>query len=84
MVAAIMDRDNRANTRRSSDLAALSERNEVLVGELQSKVTQLRMQVFQLANRAATLREQVERAEMQVRQYESVEDPKGSRWWRRS
>ena len=66
IVAAVMDQNNNMRTYGGSDLAALSERNEVLVGELQSKVTQLRTQVFQLANRAATLREEVARAEMEA------------------
>jgi len=85
MVAAVMDQDNNMRTHGGSDLAALSERNEVLVGELQGKVTQLRMQVFQLANRAATLREEVARAEMEAeasrsKQPGSAED---RTWWRK-
>jgi len=85
MMTTIMDRDKHAHTHGSSDLAALSERNEALVGELQSKVTQLRMQVFQLAHRDATLREEAAEAEVKAEAYKrNRPDGLDERpWWMR-
>lgn len=85
MVTAVMEQDNGMRAHGGSNLAALSERNEVLVGELQEKVTQLRMQVFQLANRAATLREEVARVELQA-EANRHKQPNGTvdrTWWKR-
>ncbi|MDA1036346.1 MAG: hypothetical protein O3B65_05630 [Chloroflexi bacterium] len=60
------------------------EENQKLVKELQDTIVQLRMQVYNLANRAAILKDEVARFELQIAKYREQERERPQKaWWKR-